>query len=353
MRSPRRRRVHPTAMAPSRSMATDPHPPSPAAKSRRLADGGAGGVDVFDRLPDDVVVTVLARLAAAAASPADIASAALACRRFRELAAHPAVLSRASAAAVAVRWAAWSETAQRFLRRCAAAGSLHACYFLGMVRFYCLGSRATGAALLARAAGGGHAPALYALAVMQFNGSGGGKGDKDPRAGVALCARAAWLGHTPALRELGHCLQDGYGARRDPAAGRRLLLHAAAREHLSWKHKHRHHHHSGGGHGHDDGSAAEDAASRFMVDCWDSHSSKTAARGCLPGHHADAADDDDLRLCSHARCGRRETRRHEFRRCSVCGAANYCSRACQALDWKRAHRAQCAAARWLAAGDAH
>lgn len=91
------------------------------------------------------------------------------------------------------------------------------------VRFYCLGSRATGAALLGRAAGGGHAPALYALAVVQFNGSGGGKADKDARAGVALCARAAWLGHTPALRELGHCLQDGYGARRDAPAGRRLL----------------------------------------------------------------------------------------------------------------------------------
>ncbi|KAF0895342.1 hypothetical protein E2562_012378 [Oryza meyeriana var. granulata] len=207
------------------------------------------------------------------------------------------------------------------------------------VRFYCLGSRATGAALLARAAGGGHAPALYALAVVQFNGSGGGKADKDPRVGVALCARAAWLGHTPALRELGHCLQDGYGARRDAAAGRRLLLHAAAREHLSWKHKYRHHG--------DDGSAAEDAASRFMVDWWESHSTKTEARGCLPGGDGDDYD-DDLRLCSHARCGRRETRRHEFRRCSVCGAANYCSRACQALDWKRAHRAQCAAARWLA-----
>ena len=62
---------------------------------------------------------------------------------------------------------------------------------------------------------------------------GGDKADKDPRAGVALCARAAWLGHVPALRELGHCLQDGYGARRDAAAGRHFLLHAAARELVS------------------------------------------------------------------------------------------------------------------------
>uniref|UniRef100_A0A0A9A7G7 MYND-type domain-containing protein n=1 Tax=Arundo donax TaxID=35708 RepID=A0A0A9A7G7_ARUDO len=65
-------------------------------------------------------------------------------------------------------------------------------------------------------------------------------------------------------------------------------------------------------------------------------------------------DGTELRLCSHARCGRRETRRHEFRRCSVCGSASYCSRSCQALDWKRAHRGQCAAAaaRCFAAGDA-
>ena len=61
--------------------------------------------------------------------------------------------------------------------------------------------------------------------------------------------------------------------------------------------------------------------------------------------------DGDLRLCSHMRCGRKETRRHEFRRCSVCGAANYCSRACQALDWKRAHKAQCVPMdRWILGG---
>ncbi|KAL2498632.1 F-box protein [Abeliophyllum distichum] len=49
-----------------------------------------------------------------------------------------------------------------------------------------------------------------------------------------------------------------------------------------------------------------------------------------------------LRLCSHAGCGRPETRWHEFRRCSTCGAVNYCSRACQALDWKLRHKVECA-----------
>ncbi|KAF8694066.1 hypothetical protein HU200_038519 [Digitaria exilis] len=308
-------------------------------KASRLVFGHGGGVDAFDRLPDDLVLAVLAGVAAHAASPADLAAAAMTCRRFRELAAHPVVLSRASAAAVAVRAARWSEAAHRFLRRCADAGNLHACYFLGMVSFYCLGgssNRATGTARLARAASGGHAAALYALAVMRFNGSGGaGKADRDPRGGVALCARAAWLGHVPALRELGHCIQDGYGARRDVAAGRRLLLHAAAHE-LSVAED-------------DD----EDAASRFMVEWW-------ALRGTIEKSSVAAAggeggdDAEKRRLCSQARCGRRETRRHEFRRCSVCGTASYCSRACQAMDWKRAHRGQCgpAAARWLAAGNA-
>ncbi|XP_066335394.1 F-box protein At1g67340-like isoform X2 [Miscanthus floridulus] len=307
------------------------------AKQKVVVSGHRGFVvDAFDCLPDDLVLAVLAGLAARAGCPADLAAAALPCRRFRDLAAHPAVLSRASAAAVAVPAGRWSDAAHRFLRRCAAAGNLHACYFLGMVRFYCIGSRATGAALLARAAAGGHGAALYALAVVQFNGSGGDKADKDPRAGVALCARAAWLGHVPALRELGHCLQDGYGARRDAAAGRHFLLHAAARELVSSSpHRRR------------NGKEEEDAASRFMVEWWALDDAKTG------GGEGDGSDADaDVRLCSHPQCGRRETRRHEFRRCSACGSAIYCSRACQALDWKRVHRAQCAAAAsrwWLAA----
>ena len=72
------------------------------------------------------------------------------------------------------------------------------------------------------------------------------------------------------------------------------------------------------------------------------------------------AEDEDgtgggaLRLCSHALCGRPETRRHEFRRCSVCGVVNYCSRACQALHWKMSHKAECVPMdRWLDAGNAN
>jgi hypothetical protein len=239
------------------------------------------------------------------------------------------------------------------------------------IRFYCLGSRSGGAALLAKAAVGGHPAALYSLAVIQFNGSGGAKSDRDLRAGAALCARSAALGHVDALRELGHCLQDGYGVRRDPAEGRRLLVAANARElslalaaaatatnrpftplPLGAG--------AGGGGGcpllSDFGWSLPDAESHpanlFMSDWWASRGVQAAPK--KPNAEPATGDSDsELRLCSHVRCGRKETRRHEFRRCSVCGAANYCSRACQALDWKRAHKSQCVPMdRWLLAGGA-
>lgn len=47
----------------------------PAAKRLRLLDGGEG--DAFDRLPDDLVLTVLSMVAVGAASPADVAAASL------------------------------------------------------------------------------------------------------------------------------------------------------------------------------------------------------------------------------------------------------------------------------------
>ncbi|KAL2490898.1 F-box protein [Abeliophyllum distichum] len=49
-------------------------------------------------------------------------------------------------------------------------------------------------------------------------------------AGVALCARVAFLGHIDALRELGHCLQDGYGVKKNIGEGHRFLVQANARE---------------------------------------------------------------------------------------------------------------------------
>uniref|UniRef100_A0A0E0KPR9 MYND-type domain-containing protein n=1 Tax=Oryza punctata TaxID=4537 RepID=A0A0E0KPR9_ORYPU len=429
-------------------------------KRRRIGGGGeegsaaaGGGVegpagDMFEELPDDLVVSILADVAASAGSPGDLAGAMLTCKRFRELGQSKVVVARASPRCLAVRAKAWSDAAHRFLQRCADAGNLDACYLLGMVRlsgfcrirvrhcvvvafvlwaavvlivffsssvmaqirFYCLGSRGSGAALMAAAAVGGHREALYSLAVIQFNGSGGTKDDRDLRAGAALCARAASLGHVDALRELGHCLQDGYGVRRSDdrdlragaalcarAAslghvdalrelghclqdgygvrrsvldGRRLLIQANARELAAAvaasasllratgagkpaaSRRHSCLLSDFGCHAAAKAGGEAHAANRFLVDWFASRplTTASAAAAAAAPTPASAADDEaaGLRLCSHALCGRPETRRHEFRRCSVCGVVNYCSRACQALHWKTAHKAECTPMdRWL------
>ncbi|TVU13996.1 hypothetical protein EJB05_37437 [Eragrostis curvula] len=342
--------------------------------------GCAGLGDMFEELPDDLVVSILADVAASAGSPADLAGAMLTCKRFRELGQSKVVLSKASPRCLAVPAKAWSDDAHRFLQRCADAGNLEACYLLGMIRFYCLGSRGSGAALMAAAAVGGHRDALYSLAVIQFNGSGGSKDDRDLRAGAALCARAASLGHVDALRELGHCLQDGYGVRRSVLDGRRLLIQANARElaaavtasaslliraggKASSATARRRHAcllsdfgcRAAVAAASATGEAATHAANRFLVDWFAARplgAGAAAGVGAAGATAASEVGEEDgsggLRLCSQALCGRPETRRHEFRRCSVCGVVNYCSRACQALHWKMAHKAECTPMdRWL------
>ncbi|KAL5214392.1 hypothetical protein ABZP36_003544 [Zizania latifolia] len=347
---------------------------TPAAAAGGGGGGGGGGAagtaggDMFDELPDELVVSILADVAASAGSPADLAGAMLTCRRFRELGQSKVVRARASPRCLAIRAKDWSDGAHRFLKRCADAGNLDACYLLGMIRFYCLGSRGSGAALMAAAAMGGHREALYSLAVIQFNGSGGTKDDKDLRAGAALCVRAASLGHVDALRELGHCLQDGYGVPRSVLYGRRLLIKANAREfaaavaasakllRAAGKASRRHECLLSDFGCHAAAAAGEPhAANRFLVDWFASRplvgTSAAAATDVSTAAGSVAPAEDEaagLRLCSYALCGRPETRRHEFRRCSVCGVVNYCSRACQALHWKMAHKAECTPMdRWL------
>jgi hypothetical protein len=56
------------------------------------------------------------------------------CKRLNGLGRHDIVFAKASPASLAVKAGAWSEPAQRFLKRCADAGNLEACYILGMVR---------------------------------------------------------------------------------------------------------------------------------------------------------------------------------------------------------------------------
>ncbi|KAJ0243048.1 F-box protein [Hirschfeldia incana] len=277
-------------------------------------------VNHIDDLPDDLVISILRKLSSSASSPSDFLNVLIICKRLNRLALHPLVLSRAGPQTLAVTAEKWSDSAHRFLKLCVNAGNIDACYALGMIRFYCLQNHVSGASLMARAAIKSHAPALYSLSVIQFNGSGGNKSDKNLRAGVALCARSAYLGHVDALRELGHCLQDGYGVPRDVAEGRRLLIQANARE-LAVSLKSREEKTL-------TGPVQEiRPVNRFMKGWFDS------GRVVLA---------EGLRMCSHGGCGRPETRSHEFRRCSVCGKVNYCSRGCQALDWRGEHKMECA-----------
>uniref|UniRef100_A0A2P2L240 MYND-type domain-containing protein n=2 Tax=Rhizophora mucronata TaxID=61149 RepID=A0A2P2L240_RHIMU len=325
--------------------------------SPEVAGDSGGGDDLFEYLPDDLVICILCKLSSSALCPSDFVNVLMTCKRLNGIGLHSLVLSKASQKTFAIKAKNWSESAHRFLKLCAAAGNVEACYTLGMIRFYCIQNRGSGASLMARAAIGSHAPALYSLAVIQFNGSGGSKNDKDLRAGVALCARAAFLGHIDGLRELGHCLQDGYGVRQNIAEGRRFLVQANARElaavlckpnsgvsgctWLTWNaHGHPNNRHASGpgcpllsDFGCNVPAPEAHPANLFMAEWF-------ASRGGVPG--------SGLRLCSHVGCGRPETRKHEFRRCSVCGAVNYCSRACQALDWKLRHKEQCVPVeRWL------
>lgn len=316
--------------------------------------------DLFDDLPDDLVVFILCKLSTSASSPSDLVNIFITCKRLNRLGLHPLVLSKAGPKALAIKPKNWSESAHRFLKLCVSAGNADASFTLGMIRFYCLQNRGSGASLMAKAAIKSHAPALYSLAVIQFNGSGGSKSDKNLQAGVALCARAAFLGHVDALRELGHCLQDGYGTRQNVAQGRRLLVQANARELAS---------------------VLRSRSSPTRRRQYQNHNAPcVSGAGCggllsdfgcnVPAPEAHPVNgflkewfesgrvglDEGLRMCSHGGCGRPETRPHEFRRCSVCGAVNYCSRGCQALDWKLRHKAECVPMdRWLdevgAAGD--
>ncbi|CAH2070657.1 unnamed protein product [Thlaspi arvense] len=298
-------------------------------------------VNLFDDLHDDLVISILRKLSSSAFSPSDFLTVLFTCKRLNRLGLDPLVLSRAGTHALAVTAENWSDSAHKFLRRCVNAGNIDACYALGMIRFYCLQNPVSGASLMARAAIKSHATALYSLSVVQFNGSSGTKSDKNLRAGVALCARSAYLGNVDAVRELGHCLQDGYGVPRDVSEGRRLLIQANARElacslrsYLSLK------------------SGNETLTDLFCggVPVQEIHPVNRFLKDWFGSGRVILAE--GLRMCSHGGCGRPETRSHEFRRCSVCGKVNYCSRGCQALDWRAKHKMECAPLDlWVAAAE--
>ncbi|CAH9112872.1 unnamed protein product [Cuscuta europaea] len=327
-------------------------------RQRHQSTGSALKIDYFDCLPDDIVLSVLSKLSSSADSSADFFSVLITCKRFNGLGFHPIVLSAASLKMLAVKAAKWTESTHRFLKLCSDAGNVEACYILGMIRFYCFRNRASGASLMAKAAIASHAQALYSLAIMHFNGSGGSRTDKDLRAGVALCARAASMGHLDALRELGHCFQDGYGVKRNVIEGRRLLVQANVREVYaayaaalppvgSWASLNpirRYNVHVGG-------VTVCPLLSDFgcNVPVPEPHpANKFLTEWFLPFADIPGVE---LRICCNPGCGRPELRRHEFRRCSVCGSVNYCSRACQAMHWRSRHKSECVpTVRWPVVG---
>ena len=291
----------------------------------------------------------------------------------------------------------WFKGGRAFADRAVDAGSARAAFFVGAVAFYCEGSdasdrervetsreddkddvdkrffqdaqrrdarRARGASLLARAATAGVREAHHPLAVMHFNGSGGRRRDKDPEAGAALCARGNILFDcVSAKRELGHCLQDGFGVEQDAALGAKLLKEAAEAD-------------ARAGRGLDAAVVAASAAAAVVEErlrkrndintlnaavaaaAEVAEAAKTAAqahltatpenRFLLDWYGDGVASSPPLATlptgttsCSHPLCGRVETRRHEFRRCSCCGRVRYCSRSCQGADWRLQHKFAC------------
>ncbi|KAM0059452.1 putative F-box protein [Helianthus debilis subsp. tardiflorus] len=312
---------------------------APVPTNRKRAKLTTSAIRNFDALPDDIVSSILVKLGSTADCPADFVVALLTCKRFNCLGLNPVVLSQAaSPETFAVKYTKWSPEAQRFLQRCADAGNAEASYTLGMIQFYCCCNHRTGAALMAKAALKSHASALYSLAIIQFNGSGSSKFIKDLTGGVTLCARAAFLGHLDAIRELGHCLKDGYGISKNISEGERLLVQANARE------------------------LAVICSTPELIPgprlllppypyCANGIGSdlrfSLLPRKCHPanrflaGWNRDKSLYSGYRICSYVGCGRLETRMHEFRRCSVCGVMNYCSRGCQARDWTLGHNRNC------------
>ncbi|TXG51274.1 hypothetical protein EZV62_023798 [Acer yangbiense] len=304
--------------------------------------------DHFDGLPDDLVVFILAKLSASASRPSDFINTIVTCKRLNRLGKHPLVLSKAGSKALGVKANNWSDSAHRFLVRCVVAGNPEACYTLGMIRFYCLQNRASGMSLMAKAAVKSLPSALYSLAVIQFNGSGVAKNQKNLSSGFTLCARAAFLGHVDAIRELGHCLLDGYGVVQDIPKGRQILIEANAREFMltlsaMMKRQQQPMFHQCDQFGCFNGSASPDCPLLsdfgYNVGGLEVHPVNTFLREWFGSGKGGLAH--GLRNCSYFGCGRPETRSHEFRRCSACGLVNYCSRGCQALDWRSKHKMEC------------
>ncbi|KAJ3692354.1 hypothetical protein LUZ60_012704 [Juncus effusus] len=307
-------------------------------------DAISQNMDPFDALSDDLVILILSKVSASASSPADLINVLLVNNRFSNLGLDREVLANAALKSLWVRAKNWSDSAHQFLIRCADADNVEACYFLGMIEFYCLAYHASGIDLLKRAAQRSHAGALYSLAIIYFNGSGslasGLRCQCDPDFATTLCIKAANLGNLDALREVAYCLQEGLGLPCSPIAAHRLLIKANTLELIKTKSISSHSQTLNNQRFHRDSPLLTNygfyekmgkevhVANKFMVEWW------WLVRGEEKG-------EDGLRMCSNILCGRRETRLNGFRRCSACGITMYCSHACQEMHWKMEHCSTC------------
>lgn len=164
------------------------------------------------------------------------------------------------------------------------------------LNFYCLKRREQGISLLEKAANASHSNATFALAIIKFNGSGGGEESKDLRAGIKLCERATILGHQGAYAELIMCNALGYGVERNERACRLLKEVRVFDNYLNC-----------------------DSTNKIV---------KALSMG-----FSKLPRGNELKLCSNIGCRRPETRKDEFRRCPGirCRKEFFCSYICSLL----------------------
>ncbi|KAJ3701450.1 hypothetical protein LUZ61_005155 [Rhynchospora tenuis] len=297
----------------------------------------SSNVTSFDKLNDDVLISVLSKVSASASTPSDLINILLINKKFSMLGIDRLVLANASRKAMCVRAKKWCESSDKFLSRCADAGNLEACYFLGMINFHCFGNYSKGITLLEKAATGSHAEALYSLAIIHFNGCDGGEDgfyyQTNPNTAANLCIKSAKLGNINALRELGYCFQSGFGLPPSPAAAYRLLEKAntldlnasTSSTNLHSCHRRRRSRDFSLLTNYGYLGRTVHPANAFMVEWW-----WLGDKG-----------EDGLHMCSNVLCGRKETRKNGFRRCSRCGITVYCSHACQEVHWNMEHGITC------------
>ncbi|KHN34820.1 F-box protein [Glycine soja] len=88
--------------------------------------------EFFESLPDDLVISIFCKLSSTATKPSDFVNILITCKRLNRLALHSLVLSKASPKTFTIKARDWCDSAHKFLKHCADAGNVEACYTLGM-----------------------------------------------------------------------------------------------------------------------------------------------------------------------------------------------------------------------------